>query len=133
MPLSILLIKYYPQWGRAYATHWDSTQFFVGVSDNKNMLGMVCMVFGLAGVWRVLQAWSGPRAEKKKALIVHGTVLVMAIWLLIVSDSKTSLSCFVLAGGVMAAHCFLKWARKRTMVNIMVARCGRHLVLRSIS
>jgi len=120
MPLSILFIKYYPDWGRTYAAHWEGTQFFTGVADNKNMLGMVCMVFGFAGSWRVLQAWSGPRRERIKTLIVHGTVVAMAIWLLILSDSKTSLACFVLTIGLITAHTFWKAARKRTVVHILV-------------
>ena len=121
LPLSVLFINYYPALGRYYARHWDSTQFFVGVADNKNMLGMTCMVFGFAASWRVLEAWSGPRRDRAKALIVHGTVLAMAIWLLIKSDSKTSLICFVATSGLIAAHTLLKVARKRVVVHIMVA------------
>lgn len=121
MPLSILFIKYYPDLGRTYALQWVGTQFFVGVSDNKNMLGMVCMVFGFAALWRVLQAWCGPRRDRIKTLVVHGTVAAMAIWLLVLSDSKTSLSCFVLTSGLIAALTFLKVARKRVVVHILVA------------
>jgi exopolysaccharide production protein ExoQ len=121
LPLSVLFIKYYPDLGRAYAAHWEGTQFFVGVADTKNMLGMTCLVFGFAAFWRVLQVWCGPRRERIKTLIVHCTVLAMAIWLLILSDSKTSLSCFVLTSGLIAAHTFLKVARKRVVVHLLVA------------
>lgn len=121
MPLSVLLVKYYPELGREYAAHWEATQFFVGIADNKNMLGMVCMVFGLASFWRVLQAWSGADINRLKMLSVHGTVLAMTIWLLLKSDSKTSLSCFVLTAGLIVAHTFSKVARKRFAVHILVA------------
>jgi O-antigen ligase len=121
MPLSVLFIKYYPDLGRAYASHWDGTQFFVGVADTKNMLGMVCLVFGFAASWRVLQLWSGPLHGRNKGLVVHGTVLAMAIWLLILSDSKTSLSCFVLISGLIAAHTFLRMARRRVVIHLLVA------------
>lgn len=120
MPLSILFIKYYPQLGRTYAEHWDATQFLVGVTDNKNMLGMVCMVFGFAAMWRVLQAWQGPRQKRAKTLIVHGTILAMAAWLLILCDSKTSLSCLVLAATLVALHTFFKSARKRAVISVML-------------
>jgi exopolysaccharide production protein ExoQ len=120
IPLSILFIKYYPQLGRSYAAHWDATQFFVGVCDNKNMLGMVCLIFGITAWCRVLEAWQGPKRQKKKELIVHGGILAMAIWLLMMSDSKTSLSCFVLTGAVLAAHAFLRVARRRAVLNILV-------------
>ncbi|MCU1308151.1 MAG: hypothetical protein JWN45_2846 [Acidobacteriaceae bacterium] len=121
LPLSILLIKYYPELGRDYAAHWEGTQFFVGVADTKNMLGMTCMVFGLAAFWRVLQAWCGPHRDRRKTLIVHGTAVAMAIWLLIISDSQTSLSCFVATSGLIAAHTFFKVARKRVVVHALVA------------
>ena len=121
LPLSILLIKYYPKWGVAYAAHWTGTRSLVGVADNKNMLGMVCMVFGFAAVCRVLHAWRGPRRDRTKTIIVHGAVSAMAIWLLILTDSKTSLSCFVLTSGLIAAHTFLKSARKPAVVHFMVA------------
>jgi O-antigen ligase len=120
MPFSILFIKYYPSLGRAYASHWDSTQFYVGVSDNKNMLGMVCMVFGFAAFARVLEAWQGLQQERIRALLVHGSVLAMAVWLLRISDSKTSLACFVLACGLVAAHAFSKVARRRIVTHVMV-------------
>jgi O-antigen ligase len=114
------LIKYYPEWGRAYASHWDATQFYVGVCDNKNMLGMVCMVFGFAGVWRVFHAWAGRRHERLKNVFVHGAVLAMAVWLLVISDSKTSLACFVLTSGLIAAHTFFKIGRRRAVVHTLV-------------
>lgn len=120
IPVSILLIKYFPDWGRAYATHWEGTQFFVGVTDNKNMLGMVCMVFGFAACWRVLQALRGSRRGRIKTLIVHGTLLAMALWLLILCDSKTSLSCLVLTSTLITAHTFLKVAQKRVVLNMLV-------------
>jgi exopolysaccharide production protein ExoQ len=120
IPVSILFIKYYPQMGRAYATHWDATQFFVGVCDNKNMLGMVCLIFGITGWCRVLEAWQGPKRKRKKNLIVHGGIFVATMWLLVISDSKTSLSCFVLAGAVLTAHAFLPLARKRAVLTLLV-------------
>jgi exopolysaccharide production protein ExoQ len=120
LPLSILLIKYYPDLGRGYAQHWAGTQFFTGVSDNKNMLGMVCMVFGFTAAWRVLQAWSGSHRGRRTTLIVHGTLLTMAIWLLVTCDSKTSLVCFVATSGLIAAHSVFKAARKHAAVHAMV-------------
>jgi exopolysaccharide production protein ExoQ len=121
MPLSVLFIKYYPGVGRGYAAHWEGTQFFIGVADNKNMLGMTCLVFGFAALWRVLQGWSEPRRERNKILLVHGSILAMAIWLLLKSDSKTSLACFVATSGLIVAHTFFKVARKRVVVNLLVA------------
>jgi O-antigen ligase len=44
----------------------------------------------------------------------------MTIWLLIKSDSKTSLSCLMLIAGLTTAHTFLKVARKRIVLHLLV-------------
>jgi exopolysaccharide production protein ExoQ len=120
LPLSVLLVKYYPDLGRAYALQWEGTQFFIGAASDKNMLGMACMVFGFASFWRLLQTSRGPHRDRSRAYIVHGSVLAMAIWLLYISDSKTSLACFVATSALIAAHTFSKVARKRWMLNLSV-------------
>jgi O-antigen ligase len=119
LPLSVLLIKYYPDVGRTYSAHWDATQFSIGVAEDKNMLGMTCLVFGLAALWRLLNELGGPR--RNRIIAVHGTVVAMAIWLLAKSHSMTSLSCFVLTGAVLAATTFLRRARKNAFVHLAVA------------
>jgi O-antigen ligase len=120
-PISILFIKYYPELGRSYASHWVGTQYFVGICDNKNMLGMVCMIFGFASVCRLLQILRGPRRERRKGSIVHVTMVAMAVWVLLLSDSKTSLACFVLTVGLVFAHTYFKAARQRVIVCLSVA------------
>ena len=119
LPLSVLFIKYYPDVGRTYSAHWDATQFSIGVAEDKNMLGMTCLVFGLAALWRLLNELGGSR--RTRIIAVHGTMVAMAIWLLAKSHSMTSLSCFLLTGAVLAATTFLKSARKNAFVHMMVA------------
>ncbi len=120
LPVSVLLIKYFPDLGRAYAAHWDATTFYVGIADTKNMLGMICMVFGFAAAWQLLHCWSAPRRERNRILLVQGAILGMALWLLYMSDSKTSLACFAMTTGLVAAHTFLPPARKRAVLHILV-------------
>lgn len=121
IPMSILFVKYYPELGRTYASHWVGTQFYVGVCDTKNMLGMVCMVFGISALWRILDGWRGPRRDRRKNFLVHGTIVAMGMWLLWLSDSKTCLACFVLTGSVLVAHTFFPLARKRWILHLLVA------------
>jgi exopolysaccharide production protein ExoQ len=119
LPLSILFIKYYPDLGRTYSAHWDATQFSIGVAEDKNMLGMTCLVFGLAALWRLLNEISGSR--RTRIIAVHGTMVTMGIWLLISSNSMTSLFCFLLTGAMLAATTFLKIARKNAFVHLAAA------------
>ena len=122
LPISVLFIKYYPDLGRTYAAHWEGTAYYVGVAQDKNMLGMTCLVFGLASAWRFFQELQRERESKGRGpLIAHGAVLVMTLWLFLMSRSMTSLACFLLASGLIAVTSFLKIGRKRIVVHILVA------------
>lgn len=121
LPLSVLFVKYYPDMGRAYAARWTGTQFFVGVSTDKNMLGMVCLVFGFTAAWRVMEAWSGPRRDRNRLLLAHGVVLSFAVWLLFLSNSMTALNCFALTTVLVAAYRLSKFVRKRRVLHCAVA------------
>src|SRR5437773_9370628 len=57
IPLSVLLIKYYPELGVGYGP-WG-TQNYMGVATGKNGLGYICLIFGLGYLWRVLEAFRG--------------------------------------------------------------------------
>jgi exopolysaccharide production protein ExoQ len=98
IPLSVLLIKYYPDLGRGYIK-WEWTLMYLGVATDKNGLGALCLVFGIGSLWRFIQVFrdkaSSPRAGP---LIAHGILLAMTLWLFRLADSSTSISCFVLAG-----------------------------------
>jgi O-antigen ligase len=120
IPLSVLLIKYYPDMARYYS-RWEGKQFVSGVAEDKNMLGMTCLVFGLGAVWRLLACRSQEGWERTRRLIAHGTILAMVLWLLWMSNSMTSLSCLILAGGLIAMTSVVRVARKPAVVHLMVA------------
>ncbi len=95
LPLSILFVRYYPQLGRTFG-QWDYAMSWTGVSSTKNGLGMISMVFGLASASRFLDAlWERQNENRTRVLIAHGTILAMAIYLLEMAHSATSLACFV--------------------------------------
>jgi hypothetical protein len=118
LPISVLLIKYYPDLGRSYPAHWEGTAYYVGVAEDKNMLGMACLVFGLASFWRFLQSFRV--SHRTRTLIVHGTITAMTLWLFWMANSMTSLWCFLMASGLIAATSFSKIAQKRGVVHLMV-------------
>jgi len=95
IPLSILLIKYYPHLARYY-DRWDWSTYYSGVTTNKNALGVICLIFGLASASRFLAALYGQdRARWGRRLIVHGIMLAMVIYLFRFANSMTSLACFL--------------------------------------
>ena len=118
LPLSILLIKYYPDLGRLYSP-WEGTAFYIGVATDKNMLGKTCLIFGLAAAWRLIQTASGSR--RKRTLVAHGIIVLMTLWLLKICNSLTSLACFILASALILALSFFKITRKQFVVNTLVA------------
>lgn len=121
IPLSVLLIKYYPEMARYYS-RWEGKQFVSGVAVDKNMLGMTCLVFGLGAGWRLLGVWRDQKGgERTRRLIAHGAVLAMVLWLLWMANSMTSLSCLILAGGLIAMTSLVRVARKPAVVHLMVA------------
>ena len=121
VPLSCLLIKYYPDWGRGYSP-WVWTPVYTGVTTSKNLLGMICLIFGLASAWRFLTAfWGGEGTRRAGPLIAHGAVLVMVLWLFWIANSVTSMACFFLASGLLAAMSMPALARKRSVVHLLVA------------
>jgi exopolysaccharide production protein ExoQ len=121
VPISILFIRYYPDFGRAYS-RWEGTMFYTGVTTNKNTLGMVCLVVGLGSLWRFTQILRSPKSKAKKGpLIAHGILLAMVMWLLHMANSATSLSCFVLAGGLIVATSFRVVRTRPAVVHLLVA------------
>lgn len=118
VPISILLIKYYPEWGLRYKAQ-DGKRLVVGVTSNKNILGVVCLLFGLAALWRIVQALRERKyIPAKRPLVVYGVLFACVCWLLSKANSMTSLSCIVLAGAVVVATSFRTFARHRALVAV---------------
>lgn len=121
LPISVLFIKYYPELGRGYnAFTW--TRFFVGVTESKNSLGMICMLSGLGATWRLLREFHGEGGTRRTGpLVAQCTLLAMALWLMWIANSVTSLSCFLVAGGLMVLTSRPALVRRRAVVHILVA------------
>jgi len=95
MPASILLIKYYPHLGVAWS---EGRTFFVGVAQDKNMLGMISMLIGLGCAWRLISTLRGrERARQTGPLFAQAALLAIVFLFLFRIDSLTSLACFALA------------------------------------
>jgi len=121
IPFSVLLIKYYPDWGRGYLP-WVWTPYYTGVTTNKNLLGMISLIFGLGSAWRIFEELrSGNGKRRAGPLIAHGALFAMVLWLFWVANSVTSLACFLLAGGLMAVTHLRGLVRKPFFVHLLVA------------
>src|SRR5215472_7273863 len=102
VPLSILLIKYFPSVGNSFSA-WGG-QEHTGVSTSKNMLGAVCLVSGIFFFWDTVMRWHQRRDKRvKRVILVNIAFIGMILWLLNLSDSKTSTICLSLGCLVIAA------------------------------
>jgi O-antigen ligase len=120
IPISVLLIKFYPSLGRGYS-QWLWTPYYTGVTTNKNELGRISLLFGLGFLWRFLTALRNPqRSARNKQLLAFGVCLVMVFWLFWMAHSMTSLACFVLAGFLLIANSIRMVARRSWVVHLMV-------------
>jgi exopolysaccharide production protein ExoQ len=96
LPVSVLLIKYFPLLGRGY-DRWHGTRFNLGVTTNKNTLGMIVMVITLATFWRALTLFRANGApNRRRHLIAQAALLAFGIALLYMADSATSRAGFAL-------------------------------------
>ncbi len=91
MPFSVLLIKYFPEYGKSFDAY-SGTPVVNGVGLTKNSLGYICMVSGLFFVWQLFQRDTGRTQGSRFAeRLVAASMLAAALWLLRAADSVTSI------------------------------------------
>jgi O-antigen ligase len=100
LPLSVLLGKYYLGLGRYVNHSWQME--YTGVATQKNSLGGLCLILGLGLLWRfrAVYLFRGDESRARR-LLALSTVIAMAVWLLWVSNSMTSICCLAMAATVM--------------------------------
>jgi exopolysaccharide production protein ExoQ len=112
IPLSVVLIKYFPDLSHFYDP-WEGHQSVNGIALSKNSLGSVVSACTLFLVWELLQRNKmRPRAPTKIEIINIFFLLGLAVWLLYKANSATSISCTVLGSAGLVAMS-LPLVRKR--------------------
>ena len=121
VPLSVLFIKYYPDLGRSL-NQWSWNYMYSGVSTTKNGLGTTCLVCGLVPLWRFFAVYRDkeePRRGGKMA--AYTAMVVMVLWLFFTADSMTSLSCFLMAGGLILVTNIRAFEGKPWVAHFLIA------------
>jgi len=123
VPVSILFIKYFPQWGRAFDT-WSGLPMNTGITLGKNMLGCACFILSFFFVWHFLRVWQRERdVPRRKELILCLCFFVALGWLLYMAHSSTSIGCFLLSAVVMISIGF-KFVNRRQIGFYLVLIAG---------
>lgn len=90
IPVSILFIKYYPQWGRSWSPFGGEPEL-TGVTLDKNTLGSMGLIFGLYFCHRWLKACHQERTrERTGELIFYGAGFALNFLMLNYAKSSTS-------------------------------------------
>jgi O-antigen ligase len=150
-PLSILFIRYIPDLGRAYSIHSGQFQA-IGVTLQKNSLGVMALVCSLSLIWDILEfilhsrrgQYSGtagepghpPRRSRMNVwvgLYAPLATLLMGVWLLRTSDSKTSIACLALGGSILCSICLPVFRKRIAAMGFFVfAGIGVAILLDSL-
>jgi len=103
LPLSLVFIRYFPSVGRFYTRSGGLEA--TGVTTQKNSLGLLCLVCGLVLLWDWLELRKEQRSSKAMRLEtkIHFGLLLLALYLLHLSDSKTSLVCLLFGAAIIIA------------------------------
>jgi exopolysaccharide production protein ExoQ len=121
IPISIVLIRYFPHLGKVESKHWGS-DMWVGVATHKNPLGQLCLVSALAYFWSLHQA----RAAGQKLLKQRTSLLYLGFtfYLLLGGDensrSSTSMLCLVMATGLFIWFGFMRNQIQTVIRRIMM-------------
>jgi O-antigen ligase len=100
VPLSVLFIKYYTEYGK-YFSHAGATSY-CGVATEKNALGCLAMVAGIFLIWDyLLNVSRGARQTRMGDIFSRGVLSVMVVWLIIMAQSSTAMVCLFLGAGII--------------------------------
>ena len=97
VPVSILFIKYFPQWGRGFS-EWTGAGYNTGITLGKNALGYDCLILGFFFAWHWLKTWKIEKGRaRRNELLLTGAFLYMIWWLLTGAQSATCLASLLTA------------------------------------
>ena len=112
IPFSILVIKYFPAYGVAY--RWNGEVMWVGVTEQKNGLGRLCLVAAFFLVWTLVRRWKAREFSAHKFQTVAEVFLLgLTVWLLKgPSDWAASATGFIALTVGLVAFAGLLWLKK---------------------
>ena len=99
IPLSLVLIKYFPQYGISYTVH-EGIRMGTGVTTHKNSLGVLCAVLVFFLIWRLFLKWRAGGLFKSKSY-TYADAIVIGIGLFLLfgggaTYSATSILIFII-------------------------------------
>jgi exopolysaccharide production protein ExoQ len=92
IPLSVVLVKYFPWYSRSFSVAGVPT--VTGVTTQKNSLGEIVLLLTIIVVWDALEMMrEGTQIHWKRMPWDRVLLVLFGVWLLRESDSKTAMLC----------------------------------------
>ena len=101
LPASLLFVIAFPELGTD--RRLDGSVMYTGVTHQKNELGRLCLVAGLALLWLT---WLDKATQSQRPTLdrwLTGLLTALALGLLMLSESRTALACLMLGAALMLA------------------------------
>jgi exopolysaccharide production protein ExoQ len=133
LPLSVVFIRYFPSLGRYYNLHSGQMEA-VGVTFQKNSLGCTVLVCGLVLIWDWFER-TRPGASRQTRFdrYLPWGLAIIAVYLVNLCDSKTSIVCLILGATIMSASRLpVLRSRIRSLGSIVLAMAVGFFVLDSV-
>lgn len=82
LPFSLLLIKYFPDYGVLYTT-WEGYRMWIGTTLHKNSLGQLCLISVFFLICSLIRKWRGRYSPVwKYEIYAELSMLALALWLI---------------------------------------------------
>ncbi len=129
VPMSVVLIKYFPELSRYYDT-FTGRSFMSGVAVDKNLFGMTLTVLAIGLTWALIDVLLQNRGERKRLqMSVYAMLLIMIAWLLNIADSATAVACATVGIVVLVALTFQSISKNiRTWVALSVFGAAVYMI-----
>jgi exopolysaccharide production protein ExoQ len=117
LPLSAVVIRYYPDYGRGYVGWHMDEMMLLGITGHKNALGILACVGVIFLLWDLIERRGRGRAD---AAHWAATVVVLMIgwYFLLVADSATALVCAVMGSALLLAAGLPSLARHPSRIEV---------------
>lgn len=117
LPVSVLFIKYYGELGRGYTA--DGVAMNVGVTTNKNSLGLMVLVVSLVTLWNLrFLLVQKDEPDRGRRLVAQGILLAFGITLLGMAGSATCIASFALGSVIMIASAMAVVIKRPVLVHV---------------
>jgi exopolysaccharide production protein ExoQ len=113
IPFSVLLIKYYPEYGVEYG-HTSGGQMWLGVTTQKNSLGRLCLIAAFFLLWTLVRRRQGRDIPVRKyQTLAEVSILILTLLLIRGPGDQYSATALTSLAAGLVAFVGLLWIKKK--------------------